>query len=61
MASKATGTLRMRAASLILFVDWCETNLLPPFPISEERVYSHVRYLEEGNAPATRASALRRR
>ena len=42
MASKATGTLRRRAASLILFIDWRETNLLPPFPITEERVYSYT-------------------
>ena len=42
MASKATGTLRRRAASLILFIDWCETNLPPPFPITEERVYSYA-------------------
>ena len=58
MASKATGTLRRRAASLILFVDWCETNLHPPFPITEERVYSYVKHLEDSEAPATRASAF---
>ena len=59
MASKATGTLRRRAASLILFIDWCETNLHQPFPITEERVYSYAKHLEDSEAPATRASAFK--
>lgn len=59
MASKATGTLSRRASSLILFVDWCETNLHPPFPITEERVYCYVKYLEDSEKPATRASAFK--
>ena len=59
MASKATGTLRRRAASLILFIGWCETNLHQPFPITEERVYSYAKHLEDSEAPATRASAFK--
>ena len=58
-AKKKTGTLQMRASSLLLYVRWCQAKGFDPFPLSEDLAYVYVDELRKNNAPATRANSFR--
>ena len=54
--SKSVSTLRKRACSLAMYVEWAGAQRA--FPFTEERVYQYVTHLKQEGAPATRATSF---
>lgn len=56
-AHKATRTIMSRSGAFLLFINYCKSHDLFPFPIDEATVYRYVRYLRlAGSAPTKAAS-----
>jgi hypothetical protein len=59
-ARKAVSTLQKRSACVLRFVKWCQSNLLPAFPLTESIAYRYCRYLvEEGAGSPSSISSFR--
>lgn len=58
-AKKKTGTLKVRVSSVLLYIRWCQSRALQPFPMAVRQVYWYVDDLRKSGAPATRASSFR--
>lgn len=58
-AKKKTGALKVRVSSVLLYIRWCQSRALQPFPMAVRQVYWYVDDLRKSGAPATRASSFR--
>ena len=59
MARKKTGTLKVRSASILMYIRWTASKGVQPFPLRTDVVYKYVDELRKNKAPATRAASFR--
>ena len=52
------GTCNKRAGSFAMFVRWCRTTQIKPFPLTVHKVCQYVEMLRQENASATRAHSF---
>ena len=56
--TKAPATLRKHAGAISLYMRWCQTSSIDPFPFSEQTSWNYCSFLFESCAPATRADSF---
>jgi hypothetical protein len=56
--TRAPSTLRKHAGAMNLYMKWCQTQGVDPFPLREAVTWNYCSFLFETCAPATRAESF---